>query len=264
VQDVVVSVREKGGSGKQLVAYVVPQAESPPTTTSDLRRFLQQMLPEYMIPAAFVTLETLPLTPNGKVDRRRLPGPDGARPELERPFIPPRTPSEQIIANIWSNVLRIDRVGMYDNFFELGGDSIQSIQVVARANQVGFQLSPTQVFQYPTVAGLAQLASTTVSVQAEQDIVTGPIPLTPIQHWFFEHPIPQPHHWNWAFLHEVRHNLDASLLALTLRYMMRHHDALRLRFQRTDSGWRQVNAPIAHKKKNRLLIRQIKLSNNSL
>jgi non-ribosomal peptide synthase protein (TIGR01720 family) len=86
------------------------------------------------------------------------------------------------------------------------------------------------------------LASTTVSVQAEQDIVTGPIPLTPIQHWFFEHPIPQPHHWNWAFLHEVRHNLDASLLALTLRYMMRHHDALRLRFQRTDSGWRQVNA----------------------
>jgi amino acid adenylation domain-containing protein/non-ribosomal peptide synthase protein (TIGR01720 family) len=247
VRDLIVVAREDGpggsssGVGKRLVAYVVPEREGT-TGTSELRNFLKERLPDYMIPSAFVLLDELPLTPNGKVNRLALPAPDQERPELESAYVAPRTPAEKTLAGIWSQVLGIERVGVHDNFFELGGDSILSIQVVARANQAGLRLSPRQLFQHATVVGLAAVAGHGRSVQADQGVVQGPVPLTPIQRWFFEQDLPERNHWNQSVLLEVREPLDRAFLEQAVGRLIEHHDALRLRFRRDQAGWEQVNA----------------------
>ena len=101
------------------MAYLIPAELSPPF--SELRRYLQEQVPEYMVPHAFVLLDTLPLTPNGKVDRHALPAPDTTRPDLDKAYVAPRTPVEQLLAEIWRHVLGLEQVGIHDNFFELGG-----------------------------------------------------------------------------------------------------------------------------------------------
>jgi amino acid adenylation domain-containing protein/non-ribosomal peptide synthase protein (TIGR01720 family) len=240
IRESIVLAREDE-SGKRLVAYVVPQPQSDFSLT-ELRNFLKSKLPEYMLPLAFVRLKALPLTPNGKVDRQALPAPDSVRPELEGQFVAPRTPVEESIAGIWTQVLGVDRIGIYDNFFELGGDSIMSIQIIARLNQAGLKLTPKQMFEHPTVAGLAAVADTTPTIRVEQDIVTGALPLTPIQHWFFEQELCEPHHWNQAVLLEAKQALVPDVLKQALQHLLQHHDALRLQFTPTASGWQQVNA----------------------
>ena len=210
-----------------------------------LRRFLKEELPAYMVPSAFVWLKTLPLTPSGKVDRRALPSPDQSRPDLEEAFVAPRTPVEEALASIWAQVLGVERIGVHDNFFELGGDSILSIQIIARANEAGLRLTPKQVFQYQTVAELVAVVDTAPVIEAEQGIVTGPLPLTPIQSWFFEQQLPEAHHWNQAVLLEVEQGLEPALLERAVQHLLLHHDALRLRFVEEESGWRQVNADYA-------------------
>ncbi len=155
---VAVIVREDEPGQRRLVAYVVPAQEPPPTVT-ELRSFLLESLPEYMAPAAFVTLDALPLTPNGKVDRRALPAPEAARPDLAAAYVAPRTAAEETLAAIWARILGVAQVGIHDNFFELGGDSIISIQVIAQAVQAGLRLAPKDLFLHPTVAELAQLAA---------------------------------------------------------------------------------------------------------
>ncbi|HEY9901849.1 MAG TPA: amino acid adenylation domain-containing protein [Candidatus Sericytochromatia bacterium] len=240
IRETVVLAREDELGNKRLVAYIVGSQES--ALISELRDFLKEKLPEYMVPSVFVQLKALPLTPNGKVDRQALPAPDSIRPELEGRFVAPRTPIEETIAKIWAQVLGLERVSIYDNFFELGGDSILSIQIVARTNQAGLQLTPKQLFESPTVAGLAAVAEIASTIQAEQGLVTGAIPLTPIQHWFFEQKLCDMHHWNQALLLEVRQSMSSNLLKQAVQYLMEYHDALRLRFTSTQSGWQQVNA----------------------
>ncbi|HEY9650043.1 MAG TPA: amino acid adenylation domain-containing protein, partial [Coleofasciculaceae cyanobacterium] len=301
IGETVVLAREDEQGNKRLVAYIVPNQDpivvgahrraplhsheplQQSALISNLRDFLKEQLPEYMVPSAFVQLKALPLTPNGKVDRQALPAPDSIKPELEGRFVAPRTPIEETIAKILAQVLGLERVSIYDNFFELGGDSILTIQIVARANQAGLQLTPKQLFESPTVAGLAAVAGTTATIQAEQEPVTGAIPLTPIQHWFFEQKLCEPHHWNQALLLEVRQSISPlataettpltpplprgetnslplirgglgwgqrygcqrsispDLLKQALQHLMEYHDALRLRFTLTQSGWQQVN-----------------------
>jgi non-ribosomal peptide synthase protein (TIGR01720 family)/FkbM family methyltransferase len=208
----------------------------------ELERHLRQRLPDYMVPSQYVLLEALPLTPNGKVDRRAFPGPDRARPELEKTFAAPRTPVEAVLARIWAEVLKLEQVGVYDNFFQLGGDSILSIQIIARANQAGLRLTPKQLFQHQTIAELALVAGTAPTTQAEQHLVIGSVPLTPIQHWFFEQNPSDPHYYNQAVLLEVRQALEPALLERVVHRLLLHHDALRLRFVRLESGWQQVIA----------------------
>jgi non-ribosomal peptide synthase protein (TIGR01720 family) len=193
-----------------------------------------------MVPSAFVRLKALPLTPNGKVDRRALAA-HSVKPELEGIFVAPRTSIEEKIAEIWAQVLELEQVGIYDNFFELGGDSILSIQIIARANQAGLQVTPKQLFENPTVAGLAAVAGTAPAILAEQGHVTGSLPLTPIQHWFFEQKLCDPHHWNQALLLKVRQAIVPDLLERAVQQLLEHHDALRLRFI-PKSGWQQVSA----------------------
>jgi amino acid adenylation domain-containing protein len=146
-------------SGKRLVAYLVSKEESRPMV-SELRGFLKQKLPEYMIPSLFVFLEALPRTSNGKVNRRALPAPEQNRPEKENAFVPPSTIVEKTIAEIWAQVLKVDRTGIHDDFFESGGHSLLAIQIVSRLRDV-FQidLPLRSLFENPTIAGLAALVA---------------------------------------------------------------------------------------------------------
>ena len=238
VREVVVLAREDEPDQKRLVAYVVPDSHT--ATISDLSNFLKQKLPEYMVPSAFVLLKALPLTPNGKIDRNNLPAPDATKPEFNPGFSAPRNPQEKVLAEIWAQILGLEQVGIYDNFFELGGDSILSIQVIARANKANLRLTPKQIFDYPTIAQLAAVADIAQTIEIEQGLVTGFVPLTPIQHWFFEQNLPDSHHWNQAILLQVQH-LDPKLLEQVVQHLLKHHDALRLRFIPEASGWRAVN-----------------------
>lgn len=221
-------------SDERLIAYIVAH---PAQTANQLRHFLQEKLPEYMLPSAFVFLDVLLLTPNGKVDFKALPAPDN-KLELAT-YIAPRTPEEQQLANIWAEVLNLPQVGIDSNFFALGGDSILSIQVVAKANQAGLQLTPKHLFEHQTIAQLAAIAIT-ANVKSETGLVTGKVHLTPIQHWFFAQNLPEPHHWNQAVLLEVRQNLNLQILEQVIEQLLQHHDALRLRFHPTQHGWQQI------------------------
>lgn len=251
VREAVVIAREAIHGGKQLVAYIIsgpsePSSEAALLTThnsqllNNLRPHLQQKLPEYMVPSAFVLLKSLPLTANGKVDFNALPEPNLPQPELAGIQVAPRTVIEQQLASIWAKVLGLQQVGIYDNFFELGGDSILAIQVIAKVNQVGLRLTPKQLFQNQTIAELATVTGTTQAIEAQQGAITGSLPLTPIQQWFFEQEQPDPHHWNQSVLLEVRRSLNPSWLQQTVQHLLIHHDALRLRFIRQESCWRQI------------------------
>ena len=169
VREGVVVAREDSPGDRRLVAYVVPTTDPPPTG-SELRRFLAERLPEYMLPASFVFLGSLPVTPTGKVNRSALPPPDQARPSLEQAFVGPRTPAEATIAEIWASVLRVERVGVDDNFFALGGHSLLATQVVSRMRAaLGVDVPLRALFETPTISDLAQrvdLARQTVLPEA--------------------------------------------------------------------------------------------------
>jgi len=157
VREVVVIAREDQLGNKRLVAYVVSSDPAKAVTTNELRNFLKEKLPDYMIPSTFVTLEAFPLTPNGKVDRRALPAPEGLRPKLETNYVMPRSETERIIAVMWQETLQVDKVGIHDNFFELGGHSILAIQIYHKLQEHFEQeLSLIDLFQYPTIHALAQ------------------------------------------------------------------------------------------------------------
>ena len=157
VRGTVVLTWENVLSSKQLVAYVVLNQEST-ATTSDLRRFLQKQLPEYMIPSTFVVLEALPLTPNGKVDRHALLAPEQVKPELKETFVAPRTPIEEVLAAIWAEILKLEQVGVYDNFFELGGHSLLATQMISHVRKAfQVELPLRRLFELPTVASIAEV-----------------------------------------------------------------------------------------------------------
>ena len=244
VQDAVVVLPEDELQQRRLVAYVVLH-HSQSFNPSELRQFLLSTLPEYMVPAVLVRLQSLPLSLNGKVDRQALPEP-AATSDLHRNYIAPRTRTEEILVDIWTQVLGVEQVGIHDNFFELGGDSIQSIQAIAKASQAGLKLTPRQLFQHQTIAELAQVAKTSVfsANQVEQGLVTGAVPLTPVQQRFFQQNLLHPHHWNQAVLLEVKQILNFEWLVQAVGQLLKHHDALRLRFHLTAAGWQQVNADL--------------------
>jgi non-ribosomal peptide synthase protein (TIGR01720 family) len=238
VQETVVTAHEDHLGNKRLVAYVVPTQETP--SNNELRAYLKTKLPDYMVPSVFVMLEVMPLMSSGKVNRRALPIPNFSQRELETSIVSPRNSIENTLVNLWKEVLEIEQVGIHDNFFELGGDSILSIQIVARANQLGLHLTPKQVFQQQTIAELATVVGT-MAIQAEQGLVTGSVPLTPIQHRFFEQDLSQAHHYNQSVLLEVSPNIQPDLLKQVVQQLLIHHDGLRLRYVPSESGWQQIN-----------------------
>jgi amino acid adenylation domain-containing protein len=168
VKEAVVLAREAGGGDKQLVAYVVVD-EGAGASVNEMREGLKRKLPEYMVPGAFVMMERLPLTENGKVDRRALPAPDRNRDGLEQEYIAPRTEDEESLAGIFSEILRVDKVGVHDNFFELGGHSLLATQVLTRIlERFKVEVPLRRLFETPSVAGLAEAISETVREEVEE------------------------------------------------------------------------------------------------
>ncbi|MFE1748578.1 amino acid adenylation domain-containing protein [Coleofasciculus sp. H7-2] len=160
VRETVVIATEKVSGNKRLVAYIVPHQNLTPTII-ELRDFLKKKLPEYMVPSAFVVLESLPLTPNGKVDRRNLPDPDNSTSlAIDKTYIEPRNLTESTLAKIWSEVLNIERVSIHDNFFDLGGNSLLSITLMEQIHkQFERELPLSTLFLNPTIEGLANTLS---------------------------------------------------------------------------------------------------------
>lgn len=156
VRDAVVTARGKNATERELVAYVTRRGDARATVT-DLRRHLQELVPEYMIPASWVFLDRIPITANGKVDLKSLPDPDGSRPDVEEPFVAPRDDLEATVSRIWGESLGIGTVGVRDRFFDLGGTSLKAVQVMTRINQeLGIQMPALAVFEAPTVGQLVE------------------------------------------------------------------------------------------------------------
>jgi len=168
VQESAVITRDDLGDDPRLVAYLIAK-EEPSLRIDSLRRFLEDRLPDYMVPSHFVFLESMPLTPNGKVDRKSLPVPENLRPDLEAEYTAPATELERTIAEIWRNTLGLEKVGVYDNFFDLGGHSLLLVQVHNRLrSKLNQKIAVLDLFRYPTIKSLARHLSQGSSDQ-EQD-----------------------------------------------------------------------------------------------
>ncbi|WP_262418133.1 non-ribosomal peptide synthetase [Streptomyces sp. SP2-10] len=242
IAEAVVSLYEDAGR-KRLAAHLVPAGAATVPSAAELRAHLAAGLPDYMLPAAFVTVPELPLTGNGKVDRRRLPAPDWSAGG-ERAHRAPRTETERILAGIWAELLGVARVGVDDNFFMLGGDSILSIQVVSRARAAGLTLTPRDLFRHPTVAELAGASGGTGPAVAGTEPVAGAADLTPIQHWFLDPRPAHPGFFNQSVVVETAGAVDQDALRRALTALWTQHDALRARFAADPDGtWRQDIAP---------------------
>ncbi|WP_370422149.1 non-ribosomal peptide synthase/polyketide synthase [Streptomyces sp. QH1-20] len=219
----------------RLVAYVVPTDDSG-LDTDTLRAHVAGVLPEYMVPSAFVTLTELPLTANGKLDRKALPDPDFTTHTTSRA---PRNAREELLCTLFADVLGLDTVGIDDSFFNLGGDSIVSIQLVSRARSAGLVLTPRDVFQHRTVEALAVIAqavdSTADITPHDPDAGIGELPATPIIHWLAESG-GAIDGFNQAMVVQAPATATVETLTTTLQTLLDHHDVLRLRTTRAGDG----------------------------
>jgi amino acid adenylation domain-containing protein/non-ribosomal peptide synthase protein (TIGR01720 family) len=223
VEQAVAMVREDRPGEVRLVAYVVGAA-GVAGDGERLRLGLRERLPEYMVPAAIVWLESVPLNRNGKVDRKALPAPVYAL----RPWRGPRSPREEILCGLFAETLGVARVGLDDNFFELGGDSIVSIQFVSRARRAGLQITPREVFQYQTVEGLAGVARTAAEEMAADGEAVGALEPTPIMRWAAERGLLREG-FSQSVCLQVPASLGLERLQAAVQRIMDHHDALRMR-----------------------------------
>ncbi|BCJ33853.1 hypothetical protein Athai_13560 [Actinocatenispora thailandica] len=238
----------RGNSGGvELVAAVVGEARP-----DGLGDWLRERLPEWMVPARIVPVDGLPLTGNGKVDRaavlelaaRSLDGDASAVVGVTKrggPSNEPRYPREALLAGLMSEVLNRDQVDPDDSFYGLGGDSIHAIRLVARARKAGLGITVRDVVDNPTPARLAAVAVAARSGQIASSAAagTGPVPLTPIQQWFFELDLAEPGYWNQSVLLDLPPGTDAAAMECAVTHVTAVHDALRLRFERTADGWTQ-------------------------
>ncbi|MCP4659506.1 MAG: AMP-binding protein, partial [bacterium] len=236
---------------KRLVGYVVAD-EGSAIDTAELRAFIKERLPDYMVPAALVELDELPLTPNGKVDRRALPAPEWQGAEAEGGAL--RTAPEEILAGIWATVLGVERIGAEDDFFELGGHSLLATQVVSRVREVfGVELPLRKLFEAPTVAGLAALIEAAAKEDRERRLPPlarrprdgEPLPLSFAQQrlWFFDQYVPGSPLYNLPSAVRTSGRIEVAVLARSLNEIVRRHEALRTTFADVGGQAVQVIAP---------------------
>ncbi|HFE52920.1 MAG TPA: non-ribosomal peptide synthetase, partial [Bacteroidetes bacterium] len=252
IRQVAVIVREDKPNDKRIVAYYVPAAGKT-VTPGELRRYLLDRLPEYMVPSAFVELEALPLTPNGKVDRRALPKPDESARGFEETFVAPRTPTEEVVAGIWAEVLGLEKVGVHDNFFELGGHSLLATQVISRIRETfQIELPLRNIFESPTVATLAEQID--LAKQAAEGLKEPPIkrvprdrplPLSFAQQrlWFLEQLEPGSPFYNIPDAVRIRGALRVDVLERAINEIIQRHESLRTRFDSIDGKPVQIILP---------------------
>ena len=252
IREAVVIAQEEGLGEVRLVAYVVPRQASTPTD-SELRHWLREKLPAYMVPSAFMRLDALPLTSSGKIDRLALPIPSQVRPELDAVFMPPHTPTEEVLAGIWTTVLGVEKVGVHDNFFALGGHSLLAVQVMSRLREaVQMEVPLCALFEAPTVASLALHLDT--AREAEQPVPAPPLrprppgEVTPAS-------IAQEHFWvfgqvfhdlslfNIPYVVRLQGALHTAALEQSFKEIIRRHEALRTTFATVEGQLVQVIAP---------------------
>ena len=235
ISEAAAMIRESNGD-PYLCAYIVCSEE---LTVTDLRDFLSGELPDYMIPARFVPVDAMPLTPSGKVDRKALPAPEGLELGSGIAFAPPRNDLEKNMVRVWCDVLGKHEVGIHDNFFMIGGDSIKTIQVAARMNELGFQFDMKEIFQNPTVAALSPYVTRNRSA-VDQSNVSGVLPLAPSQRWFFDR-YGYQHHFNQSVMLQSCEGFDEDEIRSIFAALLEHHDALRMTFSQTQDGIVQEN-----------------------
>jgi amino acid adenylation domain-containing protein len=252
VREVIVVAREDG-LGKQLVAYLVADEA---VSNNELRVYLASQLPNYMLPAAFVRLESLPLTPNGKIDRRKLPAPDYT--PGKRQLVLPRTPNEALLATIWQEVLRVKPVGVHNNFFELGGHSLLATQVISRIRQtLQVELPLRQLFEFPTIAQLAPRlrggevtlggetarTSTLPPIQPAQRDAAADLPLSFAQErlWFLAQLEGISATYNMPAAWRLEGTVDNEALERSLNEIHQRHEALRTTFpQKNGQAYQKI------------------------
>ncbi|MEO8593989.1 MAG: amino acid adenylation domain-containing protein [Candidatus Solibacter sp.] len=238
VSQAAVAMRQREDGHRELVAYVSLGTESRPGV-ADLKVFLQNSLPDYMVPPVISILDRLPCNTNGKVDRRALPEPE-CEYGRDLDYAAPRNPVEESLAVIWAEALGLPRIGIHDNFFAAGGDSILTIQIVARAVKAGLNVTPQALFQNQTVAALAAVCGGPVRTQPA--VVTGPAPLTPIQQWFLEDEPADAHHFNQAVCLDLMRAVSSDRMETALQGIAQRHGALRSRLDSRNQNWSQADA----------------------
>ncbi|ASS75351.1 hypothetical protein CIG75_10345 [Tumebacillus algifaecis] len=240
VHRAVVVVQDAEVGDKRLIAYFVQTADQPSVESGELRRFLKQRLPDYMVPSAFVSLTQLPLTPSGKVDRKALPQPADFV-SAERAYVAPRTETETMLTQLWSSVLRVDRIGMHDNFFELGGHSLLATQAVALMQEkMRIDLPLRALFEHPTVA---EFAAWIEERTATGDLSFAVLPQLPIARpsklplsfaqqrlWMLDQLLPDRAAYNMPFAVRMEGALDLAALELSLHEIICRHEILRTTF----------------------------------
>jgi aryl carrier-like protein len=247
IRESLVLAREDARGEKLLVAYCVGNGPAR-LAGDDLHEFLKDKLPAHMIPSAFVFLDALPLTPNGKIDRKLLPAPDGTDRELKTTFVAPRTNAEQMLADVWKNTLGVRSVGIDDNYFTLGGDSIRSIRLRAGVLDRGFDFSLEQLFEYPTIRGLAEHLSVAekhlttefhrqpFGMISEEDLrklppaIEDAYPLSRLLAGLVFHSEYSPDYIVYVSSLHLRLPLDIEKLQSTLDHMANRHEMLRTSF----------------------------------
>jgi amino acid adenylation domain-containing protein/non-ribosomal peptide synthase protein (TIGR01720 family) len=244
VRDALVVADTTGGPAPRLLGYFVADGGTR-IQAEDLAEVLRQKLPEYMVPSVLIPLERIPLTANGKPDRKALPEPGSSAAG----YAAPRNETERKLAEIWRTVLKLERVGITDNFFELGGDSILSLQVIARARKQGIKLTPKQLFDSPTIAGLSE-AEGEPAARAEQTIPRLPLPERPPlsygqeRLWFLSQLEPESAAYHIAGGLKLEGKLDEKALQQTFDTLAQRHEMLRTTFhQENGQPYQRIHPP---------------------
>ena len=253
VKDNVVVVRQRESSAeKSLFSYVVPRQPSP-SLVLELRNFLKRKLPEYMVPSAFVILDTLPLLPNGKVDRQKLLPRDDTGPQLAEQFVAPHSEIEELVAQVWEEVLKIENIGIHDNFFELGGHSLLAVQIISRLRDAFNREVPlSALFETPTVVGLAVTVENLIRGGPCPELPpivsvsrNGPLPLSLNQEhlWHLDQSIPGTHFFNMPYVYRLSGDVNIEALRRALKEIIRRHETLRTVFTKIHGRPVQIIRP---------------------
>ncbi|UQZ41392.1 plipastatin non-ribosomal peptide synthetase PpsC [Bacillus subtilis] len=237
VKEAAVLARTAQTGSKELFGYISVKAG---TNAEQVRSLLAHSLPNYMIPAYIIEMETLPLTSNGKLNRKALPEPNFTSKQT---YAPPQNDLEDQLVLIWQEVLGIQRIGIEDSFFELGGDSIKALQVSARLGRFGLSLQVSDLFRHPKIKDLSPFIRKSERI-IEQGPVQGDVPWTPVQQWFFSQDIEERHHFNQSVMLFHSGRLSENALRPALKKLAEHHDALRMVYRNDGRRWIQINQGI--------------------
>ncbi len=253
VQQSIAVVRDEGTGDGRLVAYVVA-AQEPAPSVDELRRWVSERLPHYMVPATFVMLDSVPLTPTGKIDRRALPAPESVAAS-DQEFVPPRTSIEEVVAGIWMEVLQVAQVSIHDNFFEIGGHSLLATQVISRLRSI-FQIEfpVRRLFEHPRLSELAAAVETSlrtadgvlappiVRVAREQEL---PLSFAQQRLWFLAQMEPDNPSYNIGGVVKLTGRLEVAALEASFNEIIRRHEILRTRFASVSGRPQQFVMPAA-------------------